>query len=51
MYSVDLAAEQFFGELQLPVTHLVSQARLRTGRLRFRLLRSPHIGLLRKSPQ
>lgn len=41
MYSVDLAAEQFFGELQLPVTHLVSQERLRTGRLRFRLLRSP----------
>jgi len=41
MYSVDLAAEQFFGWLRLPVTQLVTQDRLRTGRLRFRLLRSP----------
>jgi len=41
MYSVDLAAEQFFGELGLPATHVVTQGPTRSGRMRFRLVRSP----------
>lgn len=41
MYSVDLAAEQFFNELGLPYTQIVTQQRTRTGRLQFHLLRQP----------
>lgn len=39
MYSVDLAAHRFFGELGVPFTPVVTQERTRTGRLRFELLR------------
>lgn len=41
MYSVDLAAAQFFDGLDLSVTHLVTQDRVHVGRLRFELLRDP----------
>lgn len=41
MYSVDLAAEQFFNELGLPFTQIVTQQRTRTGRLQFHLRRQP----------
>lgn len=41
MHSVDLAARQFFADIGLPVTHVVTQERRRTGGLRFRLVRSP----------
>ena len=39
MYSVDLAAHQFFSELGVPFTPVVTQQRTRTGRLRFELVR------------
>jgi hypothetical protein len=41
MYSVDLAAEAFVGELGLPATFAVTQGRGRTGRLQFERLRDP----------
>ena len=45
MYSVDLAAHHFFTELGEPFTHVVTQRRTRTGRLRVKLLREvPQFG-------
>lgn len=41
MYSVDLAASQFFTALGVPFTSVVTQGRTRTGRLRFELRREP----------
>ncbi len=41
MYSVDLAAHEFFTELRIPFTSMVTQQRTRTGRLRFEVVRDP----------
>lgn len=41
MYSVDLAGHQFFRELGVPFTPMVTQNRTRTGNLRFELVRDP----------
>lgn len=41
MYSADLAAHQFFSDLGVPFTQMVTQRRTHTGRLRFELFRDP----------
>lgn len=41
IYSADLAAHRFFGELGVPFTQIVTQQHTQAGRLRFELVRDP----------